>query len=78
MCCVGGGSNAIGMFHPFLGDKDVELVGAEAGGEGLSGLTSATLTLGKPGVLHGTKTYVMQVCNCSCSVQMEDILVGDL
>lgn len=60
VCCVGGGSNAIGMFHPFLGDKDVELVGAEAGGEGLSGLTSATLTLGKPGVLHGTKTYVMQ------------------
>lgn len=60
VCCVGGGSNAMGMFHPFINDKDVKLIGAEAAGEGLSGLSSATMTLGKPGVLHGTRTYVMQ------------------
>jgi tryptophan synthase len=61
VACVGGGSNAIGMFHPFVNDKSVRLVGAEAGGEGGSGLHSATLTYGKPGVLHGTRTYLLQV-----------------
>lgn len=60
VACVGGGSNAIGMFHPFINDHSVKLVGAEAGGEGPSGLNSATLTFGKPGVLHGTKTYLLQ------------------
>jgi len=60
VACVGGGSNAIGMFHPFINDQSVKLVGAEAGGEGPSGLNSATLTFGKPGVLHGTKTYLLQ------------------
>ena len=61
VACVGGGSNAIGMFHPFVNDAGVRLVGAEAGGEGGAGLHSATLTYGKPGVLHGTRTYLLQV-----------------
>jgi len=59
VACVGGGSNAIGMFHPFLGDP-VALFGAEAGGEGLSGRHGATLCAGRPGVLHGTYTYLIQ------------------
>jgi len=61
VACVGGGSNAIGMFHPFINDKDVQLVGAEAGGEGPEGMNSATLSNGRPGVLHGTRTYLLQV-----------------
>jgi len=60
VACVGGGSNAIGMFHPFINDVDVKLVGTEAGGEGPEGMSSASLTNGKPGVLHGTRTYVLQ------------------
>ena len=60
VACVGGGSNAIGMFHPFINDKSVALVGCEAGGEGPEGMNSATLSFGKPGVLHGTKTYLLQ------------------
>lgn len=60
VACVGGGSNAIGMFHPFVDDLGVRLVGAEAGGEGKSGLNSATLSYGSPGVLHGTRTYLLQ------------------
>ena len=60
VACVGGGSNAIGMFHPFIDDKSVALVGCEAGGEGPEGMNSATLSFGKPGVLHGTKTYLLQ------------------
>jgi tryptophan synthase beta chain len=59
VACVGGGSNAIGMFHPFL-DDPVILYGAEAGGEGLSGKHGATLCAGRPGVLHGTYTYLIQ------------------
>lgn len=59
VACVGGGSNAIGMFHPFL-DDPVELYGAEAGGEGLSGRHGATLCGGTPGVLHGAYTYLIQ------------------
>ena len=59
VACVGGGSNAIGMFHPFL-DDPVLLYGAEAGGEGLSGKHGATLCAGRPGVLHGTYTYLIQ------------------
>jgi tryptophan synthase beta chain len=61
VACVGGGSNAIGMFHPFVDDAGVELVGVEAAGEGVdSGRHAATLTLGKPGVLHGCLSYLLQ------------------
>lgn len=60
IACVGGGSNAIGMFHPFVDDQSVSLIGVEAGGEGPGGLHSATLTHGTPGVLHGTRTYLLQ------------------
>jgi tryptophan synthase beta chain len=57
---VGGGSNAIGIFHAFLNDRDVRLVGAEAAGEGLaSGRHAASLSAGRPGVLHGNRTYVL-------------------
>ncbi|MGH2633043.1 MAG: pyridoxal-phosphate dependent enzyme, partial [Tepidiformaceae bacterium] len=60
MACVGGGSNAIGLFHPFL-DDPVRLVGVEAAGEGVgTGRHSATLVAGRPGVLHGTRTYLLQ------------------
>ncbi|MGB8633953.1 MAG: tryptophan synthase subunit beta [Rhodanobacteraceae bacterium] len=58
--CVGGGSNAIGMFHAFLNDREVRLVGAEAAGEGLaSGRHAASLAAGRPGILHGNRTYVL-------------------
>ncbi len=57
--CIGGGSNAMGIFYPFLAD-DVALYGAEAGGEGLDGKHAATLTLGSPGVLHGSMSYLLQ------------------
>jgi tryptophan synthase beta chain len=61
VACVGGGSNAMGVFHPFAGDEGVELIGVEAGGEGLdSGRHSATLTAGSPGVLHGSLSYLLQ------------------
>jgi tryptophan synthase beta chain len=61
VACVGGGSNAIGTFYPFVEDPDVKLVGVEAGGHGLStGEHAAPLTAGSPGVLHGSRSYVMQ------------------
>jgi tryptophan synthase beta chain len=61
VACVGGGSNAIGIFHPFLGDASVELVGVEAAGEGLeSGRHAASLAKGRPGVLHGAYSYLLQ------------------
>ncbi len=61
VACVGGGSNAIGMFHGFLDDAAVELVGVEAAGSGIaSGLHSATLSAGTPGVLHGCLSYLLQ------------------
>ncbi len=61
VACVGGGSNAIGMFHGFLDDAEVELVGVEAAGSGIaSGLHSATLSAGTPGVLHGCLSYLLQ------------------
>jgi tryptophan synthase beta chain len=61
VACVGGGSNAIGIFSGFLDDADVRLVGVEAAGEGLaSGHHSATLTAGNPGVLHGSLSYLLQ------------------
>ncbi len=61
IACVGGGSNAIGAFHPFLDDKEVSLIGVEAGGDGLeTGRHAAPLSAGKPGVLHGNRTYLME------------------
>jgi tryptophan synthase beta chain len=61
VACVGGGSNAIGMFAGFLDDKDVRLVGVEAGGKGLkTGKHAASLSAGKPGILHGAKAYLLQ------------------
>lgn len=61
IACVGGGSNAIGIFHPFLNDKDVKLIGVEAAGRGLeTGEHAASLVAGTVGVLHGTKSYVLQ------------------
>jgi len=61
VACVGGGSNAIGIFHPYLELTDVKLVGVEAGGEGLAtGRHAASLTAGTPGVLHGNRTYLLQ------------------
>lgn len=61
VACVGGGSNAIGIFHAFLNDKNVALYGAEAGGDGVeTGRHAAPLTAGRPGVLHGNRTYLME------------------
>ncbi len=61
VACVGGGSNAIGLFHPFLSDESVAMIGVEAGGEGIaSGRHSAPLCAGRPGVLHGNRTYLME------------------
>jgi len=61
LACVGGGSNAIGIFHPFIDDASVRLIGLEAGGDGVStGRHASTLTGGTPGVLHGTRSYVLQ------------------
>jgi tryptophan synthase beta chain len=64
VACVGGGSNAIGIFHRFIGDASVALVGVEAGGAGLdSGKHSASLNAGQPGVLHGSMSYLLQDSN---------------
>jgi len=61
VACVGGGSNAIGMFYPFIEDTSVEMYGVEAGGHGLDGNDhAAPLCKGKPGVLHGNRTYLME------------------
>jgi tryptophan synthase beta chain len=61
VACVGGGSNAIGIFHPFLDDKDVKLIGVEAAGKGLkTGKHAASLAAGSIGVLHGARSYVLQ------------------
>jgi tryptophan synthase beta chain len=61
LACVGGGSNAIGIFHPFLDDTDVRLVGCEAAGDGVdTGRHAASITGGSPGALHGALTYVLQ------------------
>jgi tryptophan synthase beta chain len=61
VACVGGGSNSMGLFHRFLGDRDVRLVGVEAAGEGLrSGRHGAPLSAGLPGVLHGSLSYLIQ------------------
>ncbi len=64
IACVGGGSNAIGLFHPFLADHEVALYGVEAAGEGIeTGRHSAPLCAGRPGVLHGNRTYLMEDAN---------------
>ena len=61
LACVGGGSNAIGIFHRFISDANVRLIGLEAGGDGVeTGRHAATITGGTPGVLHGTRSYVLQ------------------
>lgn len=61
VACVGGGSNAIGIFHPFLGDSSVDLYGVEAAGDGIeTGRHAAPLCAGRPGVLHGNRTYLME------------------
>ncbi|MRH78753.1 tryptophan synthase subunit beta [Spiribacter sp. C176] len=61
VACVGGGSNAIGLFYPFLGDTDVAIYGVEAGGDGVeTGRHAAPLAAGRPGVLHGNRTYLME------------------
>jgi tryptophan synthase beta chain len=61
VAAIGGGSNAIGLFHPFLDDRGIEIYGVEAAGHGLSsGLHAASLTGGRPGVLHGNRTYLLQ------------------
>ncbi len=64
LACVGGGSNAIGIFHRFISDSGVRLIGLEAGGDGVeTGRHAATITGGSPGVLHGTRSYVLQDSN---------------
>lgn len=69
VACVGGGSNAIGLFHPFLEDTSVAIYGVEAGGKGLeTGEHSASLIAGKPGVLHGNRTYLL----CDAFGQVKD------
>ena len=61
IACVGGGSNSIGMFHPFVADRDVKIIGFEAGGTGSGlGMNAATLSYGRPGVLHGVYTMLLQ------------------
>ncbi|MBY5268975.1 tryptophan synthase subunit beta [Spiribacter salinus] len=61
VACVGGGSNAIGIFHPFLEDREVAIYGVEAGGDGVeTGRHAAPLSAGRPGVLHGNRTYLME------------------
>ncbi len=61
VACVGGGSNAIGLFYPFIDDRSVKMIGVEAGGDGVeTGRHSATLCVGRPGVLHGNRTYLVE------------------
>src|SRR6266567_505056 len=61
IACIGGGSNAMGLFHPFLDEPGVAMIGVEAGGHGIeTGLHAASLTGGEPGVLHGNRTYLLQ------------------
>jgi tryptophan synthase beta chain len=61
VACIGGGSNAIGLFHPFLADEGVRLIGVEAAGHGLhTDEHAASMAGGRPGVLHGNKTYLLQ------------------
>jgi len=59
VACIGGGSNAMGLFHPFLDETSVEMYGVEAAGHGLTGLHAASIAGGRPGVLHGNRTYLL-------------------
>jgi tryptophan synthase beta chain len=59
IACIGGGSNAMGLFHPFLDDRTVDIYGVEAAGHGLTGLHAASIAGGRPGVLHGNRTYLL-------------------
>jgi tryptophan synthase beta chain len=60
VAAIGGGSNAMGLFHPFLDDKDIEIYGVEAAGHGIrSGRHAASITGGRPGILHGNRTYLL-------------------
>jgi tryptophan synthase beta chain len=60
IACIGGGSNAMGLFHPFLDDKEIEIYGVEAAGHGLdTGMHAASIAGGRPGVLHGNRTYLL-------------------
>jgi tryptophan synthase beta chain len=64
IACVGGGSNAIGIFYPYIPHSAVRLIGVEAGGDGIaSGRHAASLSAGRPGVLHGNRTYLLQDAN---------------
>ena len=77
VACVGGGSNAIGMFHAFVPDKAVKLVGVEAAGDGVDTKRhSATLALGTPGVLHGTRTYLLQDTGTGQIIETHSISAG--
>jgi tryptophan synthase beta chain len=61
VACIGGGSNAMGLFHPFLDDEGVKIIGVEAAGDGIeTGRHAASITGGRPGVLHGNRTYLLQ------------------
>jgi len=62
VACIGGGSNAMGLFHPFLDDADIKIIGVEAGGHGVDARHehAASITGGRPGVLHGNRTYLLQ------------------
>src|SRR3954452_18877424 len=59
IACIGGGSNAMGLFHPFLDDRAIEIYGVEAAGHGLDDLHAASIAGGRPGVLHGNRTYLL-------------------
>jgi tryptophan synthase beta chain len=59
IACIGGGSNAMGLFHPFLDDREIEMFGVEAAGHGLTQLHAASIAGGRPGVLHGNRTYLL-------------------
>ena len=77
VACVGGGSNAIGMFHAFVPDKEVKLMGVEAAGDGVNtNRHSATLALGTPGVLHGTRTYLLQDTSTGQIIETHSISAG--
>ena len=76
LACVGGGSNAMGIFHAFIPDAGVRLIGLEAGGDGVeTGRHSATISGGSPGVLHGTRSYIMQDSNGQ-TVESQSISAG--